>query len=273
MTANHYRSYATRLIKPSADGIFLEPSPRWIRGYAADGTKVVDSKKVYIGWEGGSLIPFWAFPKEDISQELVLNSNKDGGKSGSREKWYDIRTENGETIENAAWQFKEDAPGYNDAPKGLVIIDFKKLSTWLEDDEKVVGHARSPYSGIHTRLSSREVEVVIDGVTVAKTNSAIFLYENGHPTRYYINATDVVGLQYFRPSTYHSACAYKGVASYFSATVNGKEYENIVWTYLDPASEVSRIQGRWSFWNETVDIYVDGEKIPRPERYIIHTSP
>lgn len=260
---NHYRSYAT-LFKP-IEGFHVEPSPRWIRGFASDDIKVVESKNVFIGWEGSKLIPFWAFPREDVIPAL----KEAGAPQTYDRKWFDIHLNTGETISNAAWL----VPAENTDYKDLIVIEFKSLKKWLEDDELVIGHPRSPYKGLDTRKSSRSVKVVIEGQTVAETNNAIFLYENGHPTRYYFNTVDIQGLHYFSPSTYRSACAYKGVASYFNAEINGKKIPNVVWTYLDPAPEVARIQGRWSFWNETVDIYVDGQKLPRPAKYIVHTSP
>lgn len=260
---NHYRSYAT--LFESYEGFHVEPSPRWIRGYTTNNHKVVDSKKVFIGWEGRRLIPFWAFPRGDILSTL---KDSESPQTNDR-KWFDIYLDTGEKLSNAAWLISPEGLEF----KELVVIEFKKLKKWLEDDELVIGHPRSPYKGIDTRRSSRKVKVVIEGETVAETDNTIFLYENGHPTRYYINTVDILGLRYFSPSTYQSACAYKGLASYFNANINGKEIPNIVWTYLDPSPEVARIQGRWSFWNESVDIYVDGEKLPRPEKYIVHTSP
>ncbi|KAI8577924.1 hypothetical protein K450DRAFT_200821 [Umbelopsis ramanniana AG] len=266
---SHYRSPRSRITSKS-NAVVYEQSPRWIRGFHKE-TKIVDSKRAYLVWEGTSLIPFWAFPTSDVIG-LVESDTVNGGRDGDRGQWFHVKTE-AETLNNAAWRFKKETPGFVPEAEDLVVFDFTKLSKWLEDDEVAFGHPRSPYSRIDVRLSSRHVKVEIDGVVVAETTSALFVYENGHPTRYYINAVDVKALPQFTPSDYKSACPYKGVASYFTATINGQEYPNIAWTYLDPVPGIERIQGRWSFWNEKLDITVDGEKLPRPAPYIVHTSP
>ena len=50
-----------------------------------------------------------------------------------------------------------------------------------------------------------------------------------------------------------------------TVTVNGTEHPDIVWWYRFPVEESSRIAGFVSFYNEKVDIVVDGEPQPRPE--------
>ena len=60
-------------------------------------------------------------------------------------------------------------------------------------------------------------------------------------------------------------CPYKGVAGYYDVVVDGQRHENLVWLYPFPAEESFRIAGRVSFYNEKVDIYVDGELQERPK--------
>lgn len=248
-----------KTIRPSNQGVVkFEKSPRWTRGYSGD-TKVVDSKQAYLIWEGATGYPFWAFPSQDIAG-LVKNDHVDGGKEGLREHWYDVHIKD-KKIENIAYTIKSDTPGFIDEAHDLVVVNIPKLDKWLEDDEVAIGHPIDPYHRVDARLSSRHVKVVIDGVTVAETQTAAFLYETGFITRYYIDAIDVKRIDLFRPSTLTTVCPYKGVASYFSATVNGKEYPNIVWTYLNPVDGLQKIRGRWGFYNEKLDIYVDGEKL------------
>jgi hypothetical protein len=40
---------------------------------------------------------------------------------------------------------------------------------------------------------------------------------------------------------------------------------NIVWSYPDPLPAVAAIQGRVAFFNEAVDITLDGERLERPD--------
>ena len=48
-------------------------------------------------------------------------------------------------------------------------------------------------------------------------------------------------------------------------TAGEKTRRNIVWGYLDPVPEIPKIKGLLSFFNEKVDVYVDGELEQRPE--------
>jgi uncharacterized protein (DUF427 family) len=60
-------------------------------------------------------------------------------------------------------------------------------------------------------------------------------------------------------------CPYKGVASYWSARIGDEVYRNIVWSYPEPIPECPKIKGLLCFYNEKVDLYVDGELQPRPQ--------
>jgi uncharacterized protein (DUF427 family) len=40
---------------------------------------------------------------------------------------------------------------------------------------------------------------------------------------------------------------------------------DLVWTYRDPRRDVSRIKDRLAFFNERVELEVDGERQERPE--------
>jgi uncharacterized protein (DUF427 family) len=111
--------------------------------------------------------------------------------------------------------------------------------------------------------SSRHVEVFIDGTKVAETHSPTILFETGLPTRYYMPLSDV-RRELLQPSTTESDCPYKGTASYFSLEVDGHSYEDLVWIYRTPVPESQKIAGLVSFYNEKVDLYVDGELQERP---------
>ena len=52
-------------------------------------------------------------------------------------------------------------------------------------------------------------------------------------------------------------CAYKGQARYYNVTINGIEYEDILWCYEYPTAESAAIRGLVCFCNERVDMFVD----------------
>jgi uncharacterized protein (DUF427 family) len=61
-----------------------------------------------------------------------------------------------------------------------------------------------------------------------------------------------------------SPCPFKGVAEFFSVGVGGALHRDVAWSYPDPILENPRIAGLVAFFNEHVDLVVDGEPQPRP---------
>jgi uncharacterized protein (DUF427 family) len=54
--------------------------------------------------------------------------------------------------------------------------------------------------------------------------------------------------EFFRSSKTHSVCPWKGVASYYSIEVDGKENPDAAWYYPDPKPAARDIAGRVAFW-------------------------
>ena len=138
-------------------------------------------------------------------------------------------------------------------------VDFKAMDEWLEEDEPLIGHPRDPYHRLDVRRTSRHVRVSVDGRLVADSRRAYVLFEAGHPPRWYLPADDV-RTDLLQGSEKTSVCAYKGVASYWSA---GSE-EDVVWTYREPLKDAMELSGYLCFFNERVDIEIDGEPEERP---------
>ena len=53
---------------------------------------------------------------------------------------------------------------------------------------------------------------------------------------------------YLRDSDHHSTCPWKGVASYYSLEVDGKQNANAAWFYPSPKDAAKQITGRVAFW-------------------------
>jgi uncharacterized protein (DUF427 family) len=203
------------------DGLFyLEESPKWIRARLA-GETVVDSRRPRLLHEHDRLPVFW-FPREDVRMDLL-----------------------GERVHSSDEPMLE----------GLVTVDWGAMDEWLEEDEPLVGHARDPYSRIDVRDTSRRVRVSIDGETVAESGRTKVLFEAGLPPRWYFPREDV-RLELLEDSDKQTTCAYKGFASYWSV---GDE-DDIAWTYLDPLHDALPVKGMIAFFNERVDLEVDGEQ-------------
>ena len=147
--------------------------------------------------------------------------------------------------------------------RGLVRFDWEAMDAWFEEDEEVYVHPRDPYSRVDILPSSRHVEVVVNDVKVADSHQPRLLFETGLPTRYYLPQVDV-RLDLLRPSETTSRCPYKGTANYWSVEAGDQVVEDLAWVYRTPVQESVRIAGLACFYNEKVDLYVDGVLEERP---------
>jgi len=110
---------------------------------------------------------------------------------------------------------------------------------------------------------NEQVRVEIDGELVAESQTPRVLTETGLPPRYYLPRDDVRA-ELIGPTEKQTRCPFKGVASYWSVRVGDRTYEDLVWSYEDPIPEAADIRGLISFFNERVDITVDGHREERP---------
>jgi uncharacterized protein (DUF427 family) len=108
--------------------------------------------------------------------------------------------------------------------------------------------------------SDAHVEVRLDGELLALTDRALRLEETGLPARYYLPKVDV-RMDLLRPTSSHTTCPFKGEASYWSADLGGRSYDDIVWAYEAPIEAVSELAGHVSFYPTRVEVTVDGERL------------
>ena len=59
---------------------------------------------------------------------------------------------------------------------------------------------------------------------------------------------DSVNKAYLRESDTTSVCPWKGTASYYSLSVDGKENTDAAWFYREPKDAAAEIKGRVAFW-------------------------
>jgi uncharacterized protein (DUF427 family) len=237
--------------------IYFEDSPRRIRAVFA-GETVVDSRRAKLLHEHGHL-PVYYFPEDELRGDLLERSDHSSHCpwKGDASYWT-VRV--GERVaENAVWGYEE--PLAESAPPllGYRALYWHAMDEWFEEDEPLIVHARDPYHRVDVLESSRHVKVSLDGETLAETTRAFALFETGLPTRWYIPEEDV-RMDLLEASEKSTGCAYKGYASYWSV---GDE-EDIVWTYREPHRDVARIRDRLAFFNERVDLELDGELLERP---------
>lgn len=237
----------------------VEPTRKRIRA-RIDGTTVADSTQVLMVWEV-PYYPTYYFPPSDVRRDLLTDTG-DTKRSPSRgtAQVHDVAVGD-RTIRHAAlvWNDAE-----VDDVAGYISFDWTSMDQWFEEDEEVYVHARDPYTRVDILSSSRTVTVEVDGVVIAESNRARFLFETGLPTRYYIPKTDV-HFEYLTSTATATKCPYKGTARYWSVTVNGQTFDDLAWGYDTPLQESQDIAGLVAFYNEKLDISIDGEREPRPQ--------
>ena len=241
--------------------LFFEDSPRRVRA-TFGGETIVDSRRAKLLHETGHL-PVYYFPEEDVRMDLLEPTDHVTHCPHKGDASYWTIRAGGKVAENAAWAYREPLDG---APPlaGHVAFYWGKLDEWREEDERVFGHARDPYHRIDVVPTSRRIRVSLDGETLAESNRATALFETGLPTRWYLPPDDVRTELLVRSDT-HTQCAYKGLASYSSVRVGDDVRDDLVWSYPEPTREAEPLRGLVCFFNEKVDVEVDGELEERPE--------
>lgn len=236
----------------------VEDGPKRVR-VLLGGQVVADTLHPRLVWEV-PYYPAYYLPAADVRMDLLEPSDHTS-RSPSRgtARHWSVRV--GDRVaEHAAWS-------YPDSPieelRDLVRFDWDAMDAWFEEDEPVTVHPRDPYTRVDILASSRHVQVAVDGVTVAASRQPRLLFETGLPTRYYLPLTDV-RQELLQPSDSHSMCPYKGTASYWSLEVGGTLHRDLVWTYPAPLLESVKIAGLACFYNEKVDLTVDGVAQERP---------
>jgi uncharacterized protein (DUF427 family) len=247
---------------PSAEHrIEVEPSPRWVRVYFG-GEAIADSKRVLLLREG-PYPPVYYFHPDDVRQDLLVPSEltTECPFKGTASYW-SVRV--GDRVaEDAVWGYRDPLPARRDIA-GYLSFYWDRMDAWFEEAEEIFVHARDPHKRVDVVASSRHVRVELNGVTLAESKRPYLVFETGLPTRYYLPQDDV-RLELLTPTATSTRCPYKGIASYWSVNLDGTVADDIVWSYPDPIPEAPKLANLLCFYNEHVDLYVDGELQPRPQ--------
>lgn len=238
----------------------IERTDRRVRVFFG-GDVVADSKRVLLVWEERRL-PVYYFPIEDVRMDLLrpARNTADGIKDAEKLRW-DVEA-GGRKAENAAWGYRE-PDDERAALRGHIAFYWSRMDAWYEEDDEVFVHPRDPYHRVDVLNSSRHVRVVVEGQVIAETDRPRLLFETGLPTRYYIPKLDV-RMDLLEATDSVTACPYKGQACYWSVRASDQVVKDLVWSYPTTIAECPKIEGLLSFYNEKVDLYVDGELQPRP---------
>jgi uncharacterized protein (DUF427 family) len=241
----------------TAGRVRTETGRKRVRAYLG-GQLVADTRQPVLVWEW-PYFPVYYFPAADVRAELVETGETEHSPSRGDAQLYHVRVP-GATAKRAALR-------YPDSPledlRGLVRLDWDAMSEWFEEDEPVYTHPRDPYKRVDVLAASRHIQVAVAGTVVADSRQPRILYETGLPPRYYLPMTDV-RLDLLRPSPTTSHCPYTGTAGYWDVVVDGGTFPGLAWCYRTPLPESIKVAGLIAFYDEKVDVTLDGVPQERP---------
>ena len=230
----------------------IETGAKRVRAYLG-GAVVADTTTPLLVWEHPRY-PTYYFPITDVHAELL----ETGGavvRSPSRGDGRRFSVRAGGTLAEGAAVRHETSP--LEPLRDAIRFDWDAIDAWFEEDEEVFTHPRDPYTRVDILASSRHVRVEVDGVTVAESMNPRLLFETGLPVRYYLPQPHV-RMDLLTPTDTVSHCPYKGRAEWWSVRAGDAVHEDLAWSYPAPFAESQKIAGLVSFYNEKVDLYVDG---------------
>ncbi|WP_204263319.1 DUF427 domain-containing protein [Geodermatophilus normandii] len=100
------------------------------------------------------------------------------------------------------------------------------------------------------------------GQPLAESTRPRRVFETLLPVRWYLPAEDVTAAPV--PSDTRTWCAYEGEASYWSVETGDGLVRDAVWSYRDPLPDAAQLRDPLCFFDERVDVAVDGVSRSRP---------
>jgi uncharacterized protein (DUF427 family) len=241
--------------------LYMERSPKWVR-VMLGGETIAESRNTLLLQESGHQ-PVYYFPPAHVRSDVLEPSDRHTRCPKKGEASYHTIRVGDRVEEAAAWYYPEPIEGAEPL-QGLVAFYFGRMDQWFEEDEEIVVHPRDPYHRVDVLPTSRHIRISLDGEVLAETDRAMALFESNLPTRWYLPREDVAAE--LEPTETVTRCPYKGTASYYAVRLAGGEtVKDLIWYYDDPLRAVDGIAGRLCFFNERVDVDVDGDLEGKPE--------
>ena len=233
------------------DGV--QPVPRRLRGLAG-GVTVFDTVRAVYAWDTVKY-PHYLVPRADVDPGALVDEGRVQKVRRGAVQVHGLRTGD-DTLASVARVYDATSGEVAD----LVRFDWGALD-WFEEDEQVFVHPRNPYTRVDALRSSRHVRVELAGRLLAESSSPVLVFETGLPTRYYLDRSGVDFGRLRRTET-RTACPYKGETSdYWTAEARGVVEVDVAWSYRQPFAALAPIAGLLAFYNDRVDITVDGRAL------------
>ena len=245
--------------KPITRTDHVEAVPRRIRAMHGDEVVLDTTDALYV-WEWAAY-PQYYIPRRDVDEELLAS---------------DGRTEPGPQGTRRLYSFADAGP-QGPAVGGLIVdsprirlvdtfrFDWERFDAWFEEDEEVFVHPRNPYTRVDAlRSTPRRAAWSSRGSYWPSRRRRSWSSRQGSRP-----ATTSIGpslrLAHLEPSPTVTSCPYKGTTSdYWSVVVGAGTYPDMAWSYNFPTRQLLPIAGLVAFYNEKVDLFVDGEREERP---------
>ena len=86
------------------------------------------------------------------------------------------------------------------------------------------------------------MKAIWNGKVLAESNDIVVVEGNNYFPESSVNK------EFLKGSNTQTTCAWKGVASYYTLSVDSKDNVDAVWYYKDPKPAAKEIKGRVAFW-------------------------
>jgi len=244
----------------------VEPVPRRLRATLGHATVFDTTHALYV-WEWPNY-PQYYVPVSDVDSAVLVAEGQTEESPRGPVELYALRV--GDICRRRAARFLPLSP--DPRLHNTVRFEWTALDAWYEEDEQVFVHPRNPYSRVDALRSTRPVRVELEGTLLGQSSSPVMVFETGLPTRYYLPPTEI-DFTHLMASATVTACPYKGTTSgYWSVQIGPDLHDDLAWSYDFPTRELLPIAGLVAFYNEYVDIWVDGIALDRPRTHFSRPS-
>ena len=239
----------------------IEPVPRRVRALLG-GEVVLDTTRALYIWDW-PFYPQFQIPAEDVDPSALVDEA------------HTHRLRRGTVAQVGLRAGGVERPGagrrYVESPIeeliGTIRFEWDALDSWMEEDEEVFVHPRNPYVRVDALRSTRRVRVELEGIVLAESAAPVTVFETGLPTRWYMDRS-AVDFSHLRPSDTVSACPYKGrTTGYWSVQAGETLHADLAWSYAFPTVALAPIAGLIAFYDEKLDVFIDGDLQQRPETH------
>ena len=233
----------------------IESVPRRIRAMLA-GEVVLDTTKALYVWEWPNY-PQYYVPIADVNPAFLVDEQHTERLHRGSAQLHGLRV--GQVVRPSSGRLYIEG-----SVAGAIRFDWDALDAWFEEDEEVFVHPRNPYTRVDALRSTRRVRIELDGALLAESSSPVMVFETGLPTRYYLHRTEV-NFAHLTPTATVTSCPYKGKTSgYWSVRAGETVHPDLAWAYDFPTRQLLPIAGMVAFYNEKVDVTIDGRQLERP---------